>query len=229
MHNIFTYQLIAVLLWDKNTASKVKLETSIFLKQWYRVYSNIHIWRYFQLLTWAEMFVMTLLTCATVPVSLSIYHHPIIITCGHSLASVRQQTLSSHPLTPKTVAHFSCFSPSLLLYSNSPYEQKKCSCTAARWPAASAGPGVRMQLPECWSRAVLKKGACMISKNLARKKTQGQKSRKAQKNKNSSSFPAHFVCLPHINSRLLLCRAWLTHHWLVCTTWRSRLFKLLHY
>ena len=103
MHNIFTYQLIAVLLWDKNTASKVKLETSIFLKQWYRVYSNIHIWRYFQLLTWAEMFVMTLLTCATVPVSLSIYHHPIIITCGHSLASVRQQTLSSHPLT------LSCF------------------------------------------------------------------------------------------------------------------------
>lgn len=69
-----------------------------------------YIWRYIRLLTRAGMLVllpllfnlMTLLTCSTVPVSLNIYYHPIIITCGHSdhsLASVRQQTLSSHPLT----------------------------------------------------------------------------------------------------------------------------------
>lgn len=130
-----------------------------------------YIWRYIRLLTRAGMLVllpllfnlMTLLTCSTVPVSLNIYYHPIIITCGHSDHSLASfftlipptyslvSSCCCHP-PKKTIPHFSFLSPSLLLYSNSPYEtyeQKKCSCTAARWPAASAGPGVRMQLPEC--------------------------------------------------------------------------------
>lgn len=162
-----------------------------------------YIWRYIRLLTRAGMLVllpllfnlMTLLTCSTVPVSLNIYYHPIIITCGHSdhsLASVRQQTLSSHPLTlscfflllppsqKNNTSLFFSLSLSLVILQLTIRDVRTKEMFLYSCSVASRVSRARCEdaTTWMWSRAVLKKGPCTISKNLARKKTQGQKSQK---------------------------------------------------
>lgn len=158
-----------------------------------------YIWRYIRLLTRAGMLVllpqflnlMTLLTCSTVPVSLTIYYHPIIITCGHSDHSLASfftlipptyslvSSCCCHP-PKKTIPHFFSLSLSLVILQLTIRDVRtkgmflySCSVASRVSRARCADATTWM-----WSRAVLKKGACTISKNLARKKTQGQKSQK---------------------------------------------------
>lgn len=189
---------------DWNTASKVKLCNQIWnihlLKRVIQgLLKHSYIWRYIRLLTRAGTLVllpllfnlMTLLTCSAVPVSLNIYYHPIIITCGHSDHSLASfftlipptyslvSSCCCHP--PKNNTSLFFFLPlslvilQLTIRDVQTKEMFLYSCSvASRVSRARCADAATWM----WSRAVLKKGACTISKNLARKKTQGQKSQK---------------------------------------------------
>lgn len=68
-----------------------------------------------------------------------------------------------------------------------------------------------------WSSA--KNRACKISKSLPRKIHKDKKAKHTNSVFSPSSFLAQIFSPPHICSWLLLCKAWLTHQWLLCTTW----------